>query len=243
MANDPLIQLALRDSGVRGYSGHKGTVKWRKSSMDGRPIQITSTRERIFAWDARDRRELEDHEFVGKTVQTEFKIGMHTALRFLAKVALGGGYFLYGDSFRSAADCDPLRRLIFLDLEAEKKAGVLSNSGIKVCDRFHPDSQGSDEGAVFRVLCESLRRTLLIAVPHQDSISFHVGVVGMFVGSLIVPADTRGLPIDGDHDLGHAMVLAPGELERLSFRALAQDYYRAVTGEEPPDPQPAADNS
>jgi hypothetical protein len=69
-----------------------------------------------------------------------------------------------------------------------------------------------------------MKRSLFIAIPHNHSISFHVGIVGMYIGSMIVPAKTNELPLDGDHDLGHAIVLAPGAMERLSLRALVLDF-------------------
>lgn len=146
------------------------------------------------------------------------RIGKHTALLFLAKVALGGGYFLCGDAFRTAVNCSHLRELIFLDLEGIRQTGSLDDSGITVCDRFHPDTQDGGKALLYRRLCEGTDRSIFIATPHHASITFHVGIVGMYIGSIIVPAITEGLPIDGEHDLGHALILAPGDLKRVSFR-------------------------
>ncbi len=46
----------------------------------------------------------------------------------------------------------------------------------------------------------------------------------MFIGSINIPAKTSELPREGEHDLGHAIVLAPGEMARLSFRQLVEDF-------------------
>jgi hypothetical protein len=81
---------------------------------------------------------------------------------------------------------------------------------------------------LYRALCEGTQRSLFIAIPHDNAISFHVGIVGKYVGSMIIPAKTDTLPIDGVHDLGHAVVLGPGEMDRLSFRELVVDFNAAM---------------
>jgi hypothetical protein len=43
--------------------------------------------------------------------------------------------------------------------------------------------------------------------------------------------------MDADvHDLGHVILLEPGNMERLSFRQLAGRWYKLHIGEEPPLP-------
>jgi hypothetical protein len=225
LANDPLLAFALRDSGVRGHGKTERVPRWRKGAMDdGRPIQVTLGKEQITVWDARANRNLDEAEVANRQMTATLRIGKDTALRFIAKAALGGGYFVYGDAIRSAVNCDHLRELIFLDAEKSRQQGTLEHSGIAVCDRFHPDSRGSGRAVLYRALCEGMKRSLFIAIPHNHSISFHVGIVGMYIGSMIVPAKTNELPLDGDHDLGHAIVLAPGAMERLSLRALVLDF-------------------
>jgi hypothetical protein len=228
VVNDPFMQFALRDSGVKGHGKTAHVPRWRHVKMDDRPLQVRHEKHRIVVWDARERRELSPEEYAERPMTARLKIGMHTALRFLAKAALGGGYFLYGDVFRTAIDCDPLREVIFLDIEASKQRGTLQKSQIRVCDRFHEDSYGSGPAVLYRAICELTQRSLFIAFPTaSNSVSFHVGIVGQYIGSINIPAKTEDLPIDGEHDLGHAIVLGPGIMERMSFRALATDFDRA----------------
>jgi hypothetical protein len=229
LVNDPLLGPALQESGVRGHGRKAHVPRWRNTTMDdGRPVQVTLGKEKITVWDARQRRDLEENDVVGRQMTTRLQVGKHTALRFLAKAALGGGYFIYGDAFRNAVNCDDLREIVFLDVEQSRTKGRLQHSKISVCDRFHPDSIGNGPGVIYRALCEGTKRSLFISIPHHDSISFHVGVVGYFIGSIIIPASTNGLPIDGEHDLGHAIVLGPGTMERLPFRELVLDFKRAM---------------
>lgn len=228
LSRDPLLAFALRDSGVRGHRRSPVEPRWRKVTMAGRPMQISWGRESIRAWDARERRELKDTEFAGRKMNAKFSISLNLPLRFVARAALAGGYFLYGPNFKQTVDCDALRSLVFLDIEKLRRDRTLDDCNIKFCDRFHQDSRDPSANGLIRMLCECISRSLFIATPHDDSISFHVGVVGQFLGSIIVPAKTDQLPNDKEHDLGHVIVLGPGDMQRLSFRELIRDFGRAV---------------
>ena len=163
---------------------------------------------------------------MGKQMTTQFVIVPTARHRFLAKVALGGGYFIYGKDFTDSVNCNLLRSLVFLNIEEARKNKNLSPSGIRICDRFHPDSRSPSLGGIFRALCESIGRSVLIVVPHQESMAFHVGVAGVFLGSIIVPAKTDAFPIDDVHDLGHTIILGPGNIERCSLRTLCRNFLK-----------------
>lgn len=222
---DPLLAFALRNAGVTGHRGKPVEPIWRRTQIDGRPCQITWGKDNVTAWDVRARRKLDDSELGGKPIDTHLTFNLHAGIRLLAKVALGGGHYVYGVRFSKAVDCRPLRELALLDIEGARQEASLLNSGISVCDRFHPDAQSGGAAYMNRLLCEHLHRSVFLAVPHGNAISFHVGIVGAYVGSLLVPAETADLPLDGDHDLGHAVILAPGEMERCSYREMARSFY------------------
>ena len=224
LARDPLIAFALRDSGVQGHGTKSPAPRWSRVTIDGRPSQVTWAKESVAIWDSRDRRMLKEIEAAGKKMTATLRIDLYATYRFIAKAALGGGYYLYGNTFKDAVDCDQLRALMFNDMETAQREKIFKNSEIMICDRFHPDSHPASAGGIYRALCESRRRSVFIVVPYRDAISFHIGVTGTFVGSMIVPAMTDQLPVDGEHDLGHAIALGPGDMESSSFRALVQEF-------------------
>ena len=228
LARDSLLAFALRDSGVKGHGTNSPGPRWNKVTIDGRPFQVTWAKEKVVIWDSINRREVEDMEVIGKEMTATLRIAPYVVYRFLAKAALGGGYFLYGNVFRHAVDCDQLRALVFNDIETAQRERLFENSEIKICDRFHPDSHDASTGGMYRALCESRRRSMFVVVPHHDAIAFHIGVTGAFVGSMIVPATTDQLPTGGEHDLGHAIVLGPGDMERFSFRTVLQDFEKQI---------------
>jgi hypothetical protein len=238
IANDALIVFARREADARGHSGSEPIPKWRDSKFEGRPVQVTFGKEGMRIWDARSKTYVDEEYFAGKEIRSNFSMDRFASIRFVAKVALGGGYSVYGELIRSAVDCEELRRLASLDIEAARKDPNYFSSKLSVCDRFHPDVHNSPEAAMYKALCEFTQRSTFICVPHQDSISFHVGVVGVYLGSVVCPANTSELPNDGLHDVGHAVLLSPGSIEKISLRELAGRLYEMRTGEPPPTPPP-----
>ena len=237
IANDPLIMFARRDAAARGHSGTDPIPIWKKSEFEGRPIQVSFEKEKLKVWDSRNRTYLLEEEISGKQFKSNFKIDQFAPLRLAAKVSLGGAYFVYGDLIRNAIDCDKLRKLINLDVAEAKADPVIIPHDIVVCDRYHPDTQTNSEAKMFKMLCEFTKRSTFICVPHENHISFHVGVIGVFLSSIICPAQTSQLPKEGLHALGHAVLLGPGTIERLSFRQLAGRLWTFNTGDQPPAPQ------
>ena len=131
VASDPLIELALRNSNVKSHRNRSRIPRWKNSTLNGEPIQVTLEREKIVIWDPKQDRELSEEEISGQSIASTLKIGTYTCLRFVAKVALAGGYFLYSDEFRAAVNCDHLRSLVFLDIEQAKTDNTLENCKIK----------------------------------------------------------------------------------------------------------------
>lgn len=233
IANDPLVMFARRDADARGHGGTEPVPKFKKSEFGGQPAQVSFGKDAVKIWDAKSRSYLPQDQIEGQPVESQFKLDPRQTIRFVAKVALGGGYFMYGDALRKAMDCDELRRIISFDAEKSKREDF-QNSRIKICDRFHPDVKANTHVQTHKELVEFQKRSTLICVPCQGWMEFHVGVLGMFMGTLAVPADTSGLPNDMElNDLGRVLLLGPGEFQQISYRQLAIDYHRATTGTEP----------
>lgn len=242
---DFFIGPALAASGVRGHSRKVAAPRVRRASIDGRPAQVNLTDKGFKIWDARARRELTDEETSGSEISLRITVRAFTALRFIAKVALGGGYAIYGEPFRRVVDCDALRRVIDMEVEAARSDPVLRNSGFFVCDRWHPDSRAGGPGHLDRVACEQLNRSVLMCQVYKNGIAFHVGVVGEFIGTLFCPGDTAELPNEGDHEGGHVVVLAPGGSERLAYDGVLRELQAAITEMNPaePDTDPVSEDA
>lgn len=233
---DFFIAPALVAAAVKGHNRKVAAPRLRKARIDGRPAQLTLTNKGTKIWDARAGRDLTDEETAGAEMTLSIDVHAFTALRFIAKVALGGGYFVYGDAIRRVIDCETLRHVIDLDVEAAKTDSRFRDCGFKVCDRFHEDSVAGRPGYLYRVLCEQVSRSMLICEVYANGLAFHVGIVGEFIGTLFCPGDTSELRQDGGYEGGHAIILAPGATQRLGFHALLRDLQAAVAEMGEPDP-------
>jgi len=232
IANDPFIMLARRNADARGHGNKTPVPAWTHTTFEGRPAQLTLGSEKLELWDARDRRVLDEAEWAGKELQTKLRIERGPPLKFAAKVALAGAYFVYGELFRDTFDCDELRAIVNVDI-TDQDAVRRASTKARLMDRWHADAQQGGDATHFKYLCEVTGRTTVIFVPHHDGLSIHIGVVGAYLASIILEGDGTSFPLTGDHDLGHVILLHPGEMERISFRDLAGRSLDALGVERP----------
>lgn len=238
IANDPLVAFALRNAGVKGHKGKLKEPVWKRSTIDGEPYQVTWSLDEVKFWDAKSRKLIPEGQMGDVRIESNIVIDRYSSIRFISKVALGGAYFIYGDIIRSAINCQELRELMWLEPESARQDPKWETSGTYICDRFHEDAHNPKSAVYpYKLMTEYTGRSTLIAMPYNDAIAFHVSVAGMYMGSITIMGDTSSLPIDRhDHDLGHVILLAPGDMERAGLRKFASNFYRAQTGDEPPLP-------
>lgn len=205
IANDALIMLARRDADARGHSRIKPVPVWKKSALEGRPVQV-SFGDEVKVWDACAKSYLDPNYFLNKPVESRWIYNPYARSRLTAKVALGAGYFVFGPSFRAATDCDELRKMLTADLAAFKTTLVAHDPVLK-------GRWPTNDIPGYRMMCEYQGRTTLIVLPMAMGIAFHFGVLGMYVGSMFCPGDVAKLsPEDGE-----VIVLGPGAIERKSL--------------------------
>ena len=154
VANDSLIMLARRDADARGHSGTEPVPVWRKSILEGRPVQV-SFGDEIKVWDARAKSYLDPKDFLDKPLESRWIYNPFARSRFTAKVALGAGYFVFGESFRAAADCGELRKMLTADL-ATFQTSLVANDPVLKGRWPLGDIPGS------RMMCEFQGRTTVM---------------------------------------------------------------------------------
>ncbi|UUO12073.1 hypothetical protein M6D76_05090 [Alcaligenes faecalis] len=70
-----------------------------------------------------------------------------------------------------------------------------------------------------------------MSTPTNESVIFTVGVLGQWVGTMNVPAQTDSYPNDGIHDVGHVILMVDGKTERISLREFAKYVHGLQTGQ------------
>jgi hypothetical protein len=230
LANDFLTLIRRREFDARGHSNTPPTAVLRKSVLeDGkRPIQVTLRgKDDPLIWDAKSNRYLQKHETAGKRISSQFKIGMYDRKRFLAKVALSSGYFIYGEIFRNCVRHSELRAL--MNLSTLESPNDFKDFELRGYDEFSPianvDKQQKEMDTFF---CQLIKGSCVIAIPGPQNVGFVVGILGKWVGTLNVPATTDSFPFDDEYDLGHVIALRDGKMIRMSYRQLAKDAYELL---------------
>jgi hypothetical protein len=236
MANDFLVAMARTEYDARGHSGRKPTahVKNARFGPDERPAQAHfSVTERLRIWDALERRELTSVETAGKTISCTMNIDLDLRLRFVAKVALGAGYFVYRDLFREQVRHDELRGVMNLqkgeDLSKYRDFSILSDDPL-----LTPEPNPDDQLAIVRTACQVVKGSVVMLIPSPTSVMIAVGVLGKYIGMLNVAANTANFPNSGHFAWGHVVALRQGAVKRCSFRGFLHKLAElAPTNEEP----------
>lgn len=213
LANDQLIMLARNRADARGHSDRKPIPKWVKSEFRGRPVQV-SWGEEVRVWDAKANTYLDSSEFLNEPIKSRWIYDPSARCRFTAKVALGGGYFYFGQTFLTSTNCDELRNLILAEDVSNFQTNLIAHDPVL-------KGRWRDESIIaLRPMCEFTGRTTLIVLPVKTGIVFCLGVLGMYVGAIFCPGDISGLkPEDGE-----VFLFAPEPMDRLPLREFATKF-------------------
>ena len=234
IASDFFTLMRRQKLDARGHTGKRPVPVVRRASIgtSSRPAQVTFHEEGIAVWDARLARNLEKHEFTNQRLRLEIQLSTINRLRYLAKVALSGGYFIYGDLFRHHVAHAELRTLMLCET-SEKVIASFENSSLRAYYEFAGFEEGDEkQGALDKFICESIPGSCVYTTLTESSIVFIIGVLGQWVGTLNVPADVTLFPLDEDHDLGHAVVLIDKKMHRCSNRQLHREIYEKIVLED-----------
>lgn len=230
LANDLLVMLRRRNFDARGHSKKKPKVIIKKSSMEdgNRPVQVEfSETDGLLVYDPVQRRILSRHETSGQNFNSQFKISRFGRIKFAAKVALSGGYFAFGEWFRKNVNHEELRAL--MEFNPGSKKNDFSEFGLKVYDEFtSADEKDSEQYALDKLFCEIVHGSCVYFVPGPKNLAIIVGVLGQYVATLNIPANTTDFPFTELNDLGHAIVIESGEAKRISYRELAKMAYERM---------------
>jgi hypothetical protein len=150
------------------------------------------------------------------SVPIRITVDADVARRFVAKVALSAGYFVYGDLFRMNVKHQEFRDI--MNHRPTELGEAIYKMEALVDDRFSTDV--SENLQVFRAICQATRPSSLIGlVPGPARFGVFVGVLGDYMGMISVPANTIGFPNEGVFRWGHVIVLDKKQgATRLSFR-------------------------
>lgn len=228
LSNEFLFSLLRTEYDARGHSGKKPNAIIKKAhyGSDKRPAQVYfHKKDGLSLWDAKDR---EVKEGVSEFhISTQLDIDL--PVRFTAKVALGAGYFTYGDMFRRHVDHRQLRDAMNIDpvnLDPDKSLDEqgLGHLTFQAESYFDEVSQESSPSHYFvRSFCSNTNGSVVVLMPGPSFLGVAVGILGFFVGIIKVPANTATFPNQEEHFLGHVLEISGKSLRCYSWaEGLAQ---------------------
>jgi len=225
LANDFFTLIRRREYDARGHSSTSPDMILKKSNLgkENQPVQVTLRgKEPILVWDAITKRYLSCSEVGNKIISSQFKVDAHIRKRFIAKVALSAGYFIYGELFRNNVRHHELRTL--MNFSSVLKREDFLNFGLRIYDEFTPISGADKEQTeLLSFFSQTTNGSCVIAGLGPSNVIISVGILGKWIGAVNVPAVTDSFPLEGKHDLGHAVLLCDRKMDRFSYRQLAQN--------------------
>lgn len=224
ISNNFLTLLKRQAKGCMGHSKTLPKAVLKKSYLgeDERPVQATFGNPLIpLLWDPITKKSIPDSEISGMSIRSEMKFGFYDDLRFIAKVSLASGYYIFGDIFRNYAAHDDIRML--LDMNSYR-LDSMPKCSIRAITRFSKHKKEDEiQKAIEIESCSSVDGAcVLVTITHTELV-FTVGLFSDWIGTLIVPAETEQFPYnDEKYDLGHVIKIENRNLVRMSYRSFLE---------------------
>ncbi len=232
-SNEFLMQKKRADFGTRGHSGKtpQPVIKNAKDLKTGRPIQVTMGKE-LKIWDSINRKQTSPYN---RKFQVSVNVDIDLPLRFLAKVALSGGYWVYGETFRKYAAHQELRLIMKgpLNLTKDEKESIRTRCFSPYSGTGELSESDSNLYNFQKSICEIVKGNCLVFVLGNSNLCVFGGVLSTYLGFLNIPADITNFPKDGFFDRGHAIVLSNGKILRWSFRQFVVELDAKLNGGQP----------
>jgi len=207
--NDFLIKLKQINMESVGHSKKKASLKIKNCSIDGSPVNVTFSKDAMKVFDPIKRKRINK----SASINMNTRIDMYSRIKFVAKVALSTGYFLFGDKFVENADHESLRKIIFSENEYEFPKSV------RVYDNLHPIEEKDEDKLKFtKFLFEAIGGSAVIFSFSEKSFIVHVSIGSEFVGMVNFLAEVDEFPVfDDSNRLGHVLLCRDGKLYRDSY--------------------------
>lgn len=216
LTQDFLIALDRVKFGNRGHSKKKPMYTVQSKSEDGQPLISTFTTETLKIF---DQKEKEYVDFSGE-ISMSTNIILDLRMKFVTKVALATGYFLFGKKFEDYTDCDALRMIISVrDLKELFEDNPNKFEGMRFYDSLHKIND-SDKPMldIYKLYSQYIKKTNILWTYSNESIIVHVAIFGKFVGLINFKAEVDKIPHNENDWLGHIMICDENKLIRKSWR-------------------------
>ncbi len=212
-SQDFLIGLSQLPYDNRGHSKKTQEVRLRGVMDDRHPVTWTLSKQGGQIFDHITKQIVQKNA----TIKVTSKIDLTIRLRFVCKVALATGFYLFGDDFVKCADCDSLRTGMLCD--------DLKNQELDL--RFHdylhkPEEKDAVQQETTEMLLNHLGTSAVLFSFAKGRCIVFVAINGKYIGMVNFAADIDKLPID--NDLFRLGIVLSCEGKKLSKKS----YWRSI---------------
>lgn len=191
---------------AKGYIGHsKKITKYKINATiatTGEKVEIRYIGKDNYLYNPKTKKRYTEEEKKQSplNISTPFTVN-NLRIRFVAKVLLGTGYFIYGDAFKEYADHKSLRRI--MDWNLLDKNNKLVNIPVGLIDEFSEVTDKSEKwDSTLRIVCKAIDSSCVILIIAPKQIIGAVGIGGRYIGAINFKANGRKLgykkgPADG----------------------------------------------
>jgi hypothetical protein len=221
LANEFLLIRRRVEFDARGHSGRAPEVVFKnaRDAQTGAPLQAIWGR-KFRLWDPKAK---QDVPLKGQKVNFSVKTRIYDlSVRFVAKTFLSAGYLAYGDVFASCVKHENARLAMKdpLDLKADELASINARVYGPFTAVSELNGRQAEELELEKIVCSAIEGSCIVVAPGPTNLAVYVGLMGMYMGMINVPADTSDFPRVGDYDGGHAFIVSNGHVLRWSYRRL-----------------------
>lgn len=215
-----IIQSRRTKLKVKGQSGKVAEMYYKKAfdGDTGLPLQVKITKDKGI--NVRAPYIPDNFEMVTtRTIKLPVKIDREIWLKYVAKVALSSGYFAYGKLFKEKVNTKNLR--LIMNKSNDELIEKYCDMKVNAHDLFMEEASINEK--LCKHVCKAIGENSCVGIiPDKESITIFAGILGQYVGSIRVEADTMGFPNEGDFYWGHFMCVQGGKLKRGSHRKLLE---------------------
>jgi len=195
MNNDFLLKIRQVQHDFRGHSGSTPVLKVKRAMVNNNPASWEYSKQEIKVRDHINKVDLQGEQ----TVELSASFDLIIRSKFVSKVALATGYFMFGDTFVQNADHNSLRTYVFAD----------SMDNLKLDLRFFDEFQSpgtldipkSNAWEVNKLIASRKKSSGVIWGYAHNRIIAHVFVGSVLLGMVNFSAKVCAFHVDNDvHD-------------------------------------------
>ena len=204
----------------KGYKGHSKTVPNFKVKAT-----ITGTNERVeiryngtenYLYNPRTKKRFTEEEKRQVELNTIHPFDKSIRIRFIAKVILGAGHFIYGNEFKECIDHESLRRIMNWNLlDVNNK---VANIPVGLTDEFSDvPADNIKWNRIFKIMCNSLDCSSVIFIIGLNQIVGVVGIGGRYIGAINFKAEGDKLGYKEGPADGIVLAIQNNKIKKNSF--------------------------